>query len=112
MQDSEDGPVPVVADQIYIYRDPTCTNKAVWGPFPPRGSAKHRGIQSQETQPELARHNNMTSLLGFGASGSLCQQCAEPRNPATCVLQGVSQTPAAPAPPSIPAQVANIADQV
>ena len=29
LQDTETGPVPVVADQIYIYRDPTCTNKAV-----------------------------------------------------------------------------------
>ena len=29
VQDSQDGPVPVVADQIYIYRDPSCTNKAV-----------------------------------------------------------------------------------
>ena len=29
VQDSQDGPVPVVADQIYIYRDPSCANKAV-----------------------------------------------------------------------------------
>ena len=29
VQDTETGPAPVVADQIYIYRDPTCTNKAV-----------------------------------------------------------------------------------
>ena len=28
-QDSEDGPIAVVTDPIYIYRDPTCTNKQV-----------------------------------------------------------------------------------
>lgn len=26
-QDSEDGPIAVVTDPIYIYRDPSCTNK-------------------------------------------------------------------------------------
>ena len=28
-QDSEDSPIAVVTDPIYIYRDPTCTNKQV-----------------------------------------------------------------------------------
>ena len=26
-QDSEDGPIAVVTDPIYIYRNPSCTNK-------------------------------------------------------------------------------------